>query len=60
MSMQDFLQKLEMNMRNCKKKTMKKKIELHKYQNYFQNMPSKIVSETIIHETIKKKKALIL
>ena len=32
------------------------KIELHKYQKY----ASKILSETIIHETIEKKKALLL
>ena len=36
MSMQNFVQKLEMNMKNCKKN------ELHKYQNYFQNMPQKL------------------
>ena len=56
----ELLTKIRNEYAKLQKENNEKKIELHKYQNYFQNMPSKIVSETIIHKTIKKKKALIL
>ena len=50
MSMQNFVQRLEMNMKNCKKN------ELHKYQNYFQNMPQKLYQKPSYRKPLIKRK----
>ena len=52
----ELLTKIRNEYAKLQKENNEIKIELHKYQKY----ASKILSETIIHETIEKKKALLL
>ena len=54
--MQNVLQKLEMNMRNCKKKNNEIKIGLHQYQNYFQNFPQKSYQKPSYTKLLRKRK----
>ena len=54
MSMQNFVQKLEMNMQNCKKN------ELHKYQNYFESMPQKLYQKPSYRKPLIKTKNYIM
>ena len=56
MSMQNFSQKLEMNMRSWKKKNKESKIELHKYRNYFQSMPQKLYQKPLYTKPIRKRR----
>ena len=55
MNMQNFLQKLQMNMWNYKKENEQLKIELHKYQTYLQNTPERSYQKPSYKKPIRKR-----